>query len=193
VAEAIDPIAASDAPSSDSSPAASNAKKFAPAPPRKTGPPQYNPPAWLPGQPTELAGGPEGFQFEHCDRGRKQVVGFRYRMGRWGSQAAVGDLAPLYDRNQFAGVKERVVAREGYVVGGVQVVAGDLVNAVRVIFVREQTDGSFDKSDNYLSDWIGEPAGATPKALGDGQTRVIGVCGRRGAVLNAIGLVLDKE
>lgn len=177
----------------DNQAAPKNGKKLAPASPRKTGPPQYNPPAWLPGQPTELAGGPEGFQFEHCDRGGKQVVGFRYRLGRWANQAAVADLAPLYDRNQFAQVKERVVAREGYVVGGVQVVSGDLVNAVRIIFVREQTDGALDKTDNYLSDWIGEPGGATPKALGDGQKRVIGVCGRRGAVLNALALVLDKE
>jgi len=169
------------------------ANTFAPAPPRKTGPPQYNVPPWLPGEPTNLAGGPEGFQFEHCDRGRKTVVGFRYRMGRWGNQAAVADLIPVYDRNQFAGVKDRLVAREGYVVGGVQVVSGDLVNAVRVIFVREQDDGALDKSDHYLSDWIGESGEATPKALGDGQSRVIGVCGRRGAVLNALALVLDEE
>src|SRR4029078_13147584 len=93
-----------------------------------------------------------------CDREKDLVTCFRSRMGRWGNQAAVAELAPLYDRQQFAGVKQRAVAREGYVVGGVQGVSGDLVNAVRIIFVREQTDGALDKSDNYLSDWIGEPA-----------------------------------
>ena len=87
---------------------------------------------------------------------------------------------------------EVVVGREGYVVGGVQVVAGDLVNAVRVNFVREESDGSLNKGDHYLSDWIGDPEDKTPKILGDGQRRVIGVCGRNGAVKNALALVLDK-
>jgi hypothetical protein len=170
-----------------------NAKKFFPAPPGKTGPPIYNPPPWLKGQPTALLGGPEGFQFETVNLNRKAVIGFRYRMGRWANQPAVAQLEPLYDAQQFAAVKDKVVAREGYVVGGLQVVSDDLVNAVRIIFVREQTDGELDKTDNYLSAWIGDPGDATPKPLGDGRTRIIGVCGRRGAVLNAVALVLDKE
>jgi len=154
--------------------------------------PVYIPPPDQPGTPTELAGGPEGWQFQVLDRNRRTVVGFRFQMGSWAGQPAVAQFDPLYDRGAPAGRSEVVIGRDGYVVGGLQVVAGDLVNAVRVIFVRQQTDGSLDKRDFYLSDWIGDPGKKPPQVLGDGQTRVIGVCGRHGAVKNAIALILDK-
>jgi hypothetical protein len=139
-----------------------------------------------------LAGGPEGFQFERCDRRRQSVVGFRYRLGSWANQPAVAQLDPIYSR-QLKDTSNAHIARDGYVVGGVQVVSGELVTAVRIIFVRERTDGTLDKTDNYLSDWIGDPGDTSPKPIGDGLTRVIGICGRRGAVLNALALVLDKQ
>jgi hypothetical protein len=154
--------------------------------------PEYVPPRNQPGEPTELAGGPEGWQFQMVDKGRRTVVGFRYRMGSWGQQAAVAQLDPVYDRNPPPGRGDVLIAREGYVVGGLQVVAGDLVNAVRVIFIREESDGSLNKGDHYFSDWIGDPADQTPKVLGDGRRRVIGICGRNGAVKNALALVLDE-
>jgi hypothetical protein len=153
--------------------------------------PEYIPPPTLPGKPTNLVGGPEGWQYEMFDQNRKAAVGFRYKMGGWGGQAAVAQLDPLFNRSEAA--QNVVMARGGYVVGGFQVVAGDLVNAVRIIFVRQGSGGALDKSDFYLSDWIGDPRDESPKILGDGQTRVIGVCGRHGAVINALGLVLDKR
>jgi hypothetical protein len=70
--------------------------------------------------------------------------------------------------------------------------ADDLVRAVRVVFVRQQSDGSLDKTDFYLSDWIGEPADTARRTLGNGTTPVLGVCGRRGALIDAIGLVLAE-
>lgn len=152
--------------------------------------PVYVPPAGQPGTPTELVGGPEGWQFQALSRDRHPVVGFRFRMGQWARTPAVAQLDPLYDR-QLLGKAGVVLANDGYAVGGLHVVAGDLVNAVRIIFVREQSDGSLDKSDFYLSDWIGDPGENQFKVLGDGKTRVIGICGRNGAVKNAIALILD--
>jgi hypothetical protein len=114
-------------------------------------------------------------------------------MGSWAGVPAVAQLDPIYDRNPRPAGGESLLAREGYAVGGLQVVAGDLVNAVRVIFVREGSDGALDKSDSYLSDWIGDPGDKSPTVLGDGKRRVIGICGRNGAVKNAVALVLDDS
>jgi hypothetical protein len=154
--------------------------------------PVYIPPAGQPGTPTELVGGPEGWQFQIVDKERRAVKGFRVRMGSWAGTPAVAQLDPLFVRVPPAKLVHVEVARDGYVVGGLHVVAGELVNAVRIIFVREQSGGSLDKSDHYLSEWIGDPEDKPFKVLGDGQTRVIGVCGRHGAVKNAIALILDK-
>jgi hypothetical protein len=49
-----------------------------------------------------------------------------------------------------------------------------------------------EKGDFYLGDWVGEPDDDF-QVLGDGQTPVIGVCGRHGAVINALALVLDDR
>jgi hypothetical protein len=168
---------------------AATAKQPAP----KQAEPEYKTPANLSGKPTNLVGGPEGWQYEMFDQNRKAVVGFRYKMGGWDGQAAVAQLDPLFNRSEAAQNGNVVMARGGYVVGGVQVVAGDLVNAVRIIFIRQAVGGALDKTDFYLSDWIGDSHDESPKILGDGQTRVIGVCGRHGAVINALGLVLDKR
>jgi hypothetical protein len=162
-----------------------------PSPP-KSKQPVYVPPPGQPGTPTQLVGGPEGWQFQAFDKDRRPVVGFRFRMGRWAGTPAVARFDPLFDRQHPGRPDELAIGREGYVVGGLQVVAGELVNAVRIIFVREQSDGSLDKADFYLSDWIGDPGETRPQILGDGQTRVIGLCGRNGAVKNAIALILDK-
>lgn len=162
------------------------------APRKRSGVPVYEPPPGQPGRHTELAGGPEGWQFQAVDQGRRAVVGFRFRMGSWAREPAVARFDPLYQRDEPPGRDSVVMGHPGYVVGGLQVVAGDLVNAVRITFVRERTNGSLDKSDFYLSDWIGDPGDDKPQVFGDGQTRVIGICGRNGAVKNAIALVLDK-
>jgi hypothetical protein len=66
------------------------------------------------------------------------------------------------------------------------------VRAVRVVFVRQAEDGALDKSDFYMSDWAGTTLDGKPTTIGDGVTRVIGVHGRKGAVINAIGLVQEK-
>jgi len=135
-------------------------------------------------------GGKSGVPFENAVGEGETIVGFRHFMGRWGAQAALIRLDPLVSRDVSVS-PQLVVAKEGYAVGGIQVVADELVEAVRIVFVRQTADG-LDKSDFYYSDWIGTPGSATPRTLGDGATPVVGVCGRRGAVMDAIGLLLAK-
>jgi hypothetical protein len=83
------------------------------------------------------------------------------------------------------------MAREGYVVGGLVVDAKEFVFALKVIFVRQKPDGTIDPKDSYQSDWIGSPSGGPTKTLDAKGAKVIGIHGRRTAVIGAIGLVTE--
>jgi len=141
------------------------------------------------GRPTDLAGGPTGVPFQLVGSG-EAVLGFRYFLGEWAGEQAVAILEPLYRRETAPGLA-CVVAREGYAVGAIDVETGNLVHAVRVVFMRLKPDGQLDPSDSYKSDWIGASADGPAKTLGGDGKKVIGVHGRRGAVLDAVGLVLE--
>jgi len=149
-----------------------------------------------------MVGGPEGNESKKADRNGAPVLGFRYWVVTRRAGQAPEDVFltfnPIFDRESLEGrlqssdpKNNSVVARQGYVLGGVQVVADTQVNAMRMIFVRE-TDGKLDKSDFYMSDWLGTPGEKTPKTLGTGTARVVGICERRQASLRALGLLLSK-
>jgi len=146
-------------------------------------------PGFSRGRPTALAGGPTGVPFQQVGAG-EAVLGFGYFLGQWAGEQAVAILEPLYRREMALG-PNRVFAREGYGVGALDVEAGKLVHAVRVVFMRLKPDGQLDPSDSYKSDWIGASAGGPAKTLGGDGKKVIGLHGRRGAVLDAVGLVLE--
>jgi hypothetical protein len=84
-----------------------------------------------------------------------------------------------------------VMAKDGYVVGGFNVNAAAYINGLQVIFIREKK-GKLDPSDTYTSDWIGIAATGEPKQLAGKGERVIGICGRKGVFMRAIGLVIQK-
>jgi hypothetical protein len=111
-------------------------------------------------------------------------------MGSWAGEPALRSLTPIFDRRRPAGAKA-VVARAGYAVGGMNVHAPKYVSAIQLVFMRVGDDGRLDPSDSYTSDWIGKPAGGPPEKLGGGGRKVIGIKGRRAAVLDAVGLVLE--
>lgn len=141
---------------------------------------------------TELIGGTGGSAFEVVPPNHVPIVGFRFRLGNWGGKSAVAQLDPVNQREAPVRSGSLVIAREGFVVGGIQVDAEDLVQAVRVIFVKRADDGTLDKTNYYFSDWIGQTTGRPVKTVGKGNVPVIGVYGRRGLVIDAIGLVLAE-
>ena len=71
--------------------------------------------------------------------------------------------------------------------------AGRYVNDVRPVFMRVTSDGQLDPTDSYSDEWIGTPIGKPIETLGGDGTRVIGIFGRRAAILDAVGLVLEAE
>ena len=147
------------------------------------------------GRATELAGGSGGAAFESAGSG-DPVLGFDYRTGSWAGQQALAELRPVFNRGAQGApgmLTQQVLAREGYAVGALEVDAGEYVNAVRVVFVRIDAQGRLDPKDSYKSEWIGAPSGRPTRTLGGDGSKIIGVCGRRAAILDAVGLVLEAK
>ncbi len=141
------------------------------------------------GQPgdSELVGGPGGFPFRLAAGAAKPVLGFRYGLGSWAGQPALSLFEPLYGPQPAS--QNVVMARDGYAVGALKVAPTTLVGAVQVVFMRLLPDGRLDPRDSYTAAWIGRPSDLPAKVLGGSSQPVIGVHGRRGAVIDAIGLV----
>jgi hypothetical protein len=161
------------------------AKGFAPAPARTPAAPPV-------GEDQNPIGGSGGFAFRSASPDAQPVVGFRYVTGSWAGKTALSRLDPLFASDMPARGGTSVAAKPGYVVGGLELDTSDFVHAVRVVFVRQDPGGGLDPADNYTSDWLGTPAGNAPQKLSGGTNPVIGVHGRRGAVIDALGLVVGK-
>jgi hypothetical protein len=145
---------------------------------------------------TEVVGGRGGGEQDFCDPAGRPLLGVAYAIDeQWDSNGPViGGLQPVFDSDgpavDWRGLQLTVVAgREGYVVGGLLVDAGEYVNAIKVIFVRRNGE-VLDLHDSYESDWLGKPRADEPRKLaGDGQN-VIGLHCKQGLVLDGLGLVV---
>ncbi|QDT43654.1 hypothetical protein Pan241w_37560 [Gimesia alba] len=150
-------------------------------------PPQ---PASNKGNDSKLIGNPQGgFPFRTVNGEGKTLLGFQYAMGSWAGEPAVRSLTPIYDR--VPGSDSVIVAKEGYAVGGLKVDAPKYVSAVQIIFQRIKPDDQLDPDDSYNSEWIGKPSQKeVPTVTGNGK-KAIGIQGRRGAIIDALGLVFE--
>lgn len=158
---------------------------------RARGPAEPSPADDGPGD-TELAGGTEGWAFRAEDESGRLLVGIRYGLGGWDGEQTVGVLEAVFDRNDPAGGgrrQESAVAREGYAVGAVKVDAKRFVNAMQIVFMRVKPDGRLDPDDSYTTEWIGFPTGRPTQTLGGSGAPIVGIHGRHGAILNALGLI----
>ena len=138
---------------------------------------------------TGLVGGSGGFEFRFVGQAGEPLLGLHCRTSHWQNQQAVGLIRARFDRNGPK-LSSITMAKPGYAVGGMNVDAGEFVRALEVVFMRIQPDGSLDPADRYTT-WIGAPSGQPTKPLGGTGAPVIGIYGRRGAVLDAVGLVMQ--
>ena len=145
------------------------------------------------GRDTEVAGGKGGSPFRSGSKAKEPVIGFAWSSGSWAGQKLIGRLEPMFTRDVPRGLQSSVVAREGYAVGGISVEGDDFVRAIQVVFVKTTAGGKLDPSDSYTSEWIGHPAGKNVTAIDSRGTKVIGIQGRKAAILDAVGLVLSDE
>lgn len=142
---------------------------------------------------TEMVGAPGGFDFASTHPDNEPVIGFRSTFGSWAGKQWIGRLEPLYGGEPPDPSWQTVTAKPGYVVAGLLVDTPEFVNAYAVIFQRMTPQGTLDPDDSYISDWIGPKSETPEKAVsGDGK-KVLGIHGRAGAILNAVGLVIEFE
>ena len=138
---------------------------------------------------TAMAGGTEGWEFRTEGSAGQLLVGIRYRLGGWAGEKTVGPLEAVFDRHASADRQQAAIAREGFAVGAVNVDAKRFVNALQLVFMRVKSDGRLDPTDSYTTEWIGLPTGRPTQTLGGSGAPIIGIYGRHGAILNALGLV----
>lgn len=168
-----------------SQPGTPTAKPNPPIPSTKA-PPASN------GNDSQLIGNPEGgFPFRMVNPQGETLLGFKYSMGSWAGEPAIRDLRPLYDRSPAPDRNTAIVAKEGYAVGVLKVDAPKYVSAVQIIFQRIKPDGQLDPTDAYTSEWIGTPSEKTVPAVDGAGKKAIGIHGRRGAIIDALGLVFE--
>jgi hypothetical protein len=81
-----------------------------------------------------------------------------------------------------------VLAKDGYAVGGIVAKGGRRLDGFRLVFMRVQGD-RLDPADHYESEWLGFPGGGPETLLGGDGRPVVGLHGRSGADIDAIGLI----
>ncbi len=139
-----------------------------------------------------MIGAAGGFDFVRSHREGKPVLAFRSVSGNWAGKSRIGRLEPLYEDEPDLPNFTTIRAKPGYAVGGLLIDAPEFVSAYAVVFYAMNTDGTLDPEDQYTSEWVGIRSKEPEKSLrGDGR-RVIGIHGRAGAILNAVGLIYDE-
>lgn len=156
------------------------------------------------GRQSETIGGQGGAAFLKVRPGQA-MVGLAWTMGTWAGRTPIGRIEPLFDRAAPAGRSssipgpgrsatslQRVLAKDGYAIGGLTVDADQYVDAVQPIFMKLRPDGKLDPADRYQGPWLGEPRGKNPRTIDGNGVKVIGIHGRGTAVLDAVGLVFEQ-
>ena len=143
---------------------------------------------------TAMVGGNGGMPYVRIDREKRPVIGFVIRIGSWSGHATIGHCDPMYAEPTDSLPDDATIclAKEGYAVGGIVVNKRDGADGLQIIFMK-MTDSGVDVNDSYLSPWFGYSAGANRAQLtGHGQ-RVIGIFGRQGMNMDAIGLLIQSS
>lgn len=131
------------------------------------------------------------------------LVGFEFTENHSGGMADVRSLRPYFltregivpgkDRGELPKVTSKVMARNGYAVGGVLTWHNQWrIVGIQVVFMKiDARTGRLDPSaaNSYKSKWFGSNPRSKPLLLGGDGRPVIGVFGRTGADADSIGLV----
>lgn len=143
---------------------------------------------------TDLVGVPGGFDFVRTHRERRPIRGFRSAMGSWAGNSWISRFEPVFTDEPAIPGLTTTAAKEGYVVRRLLIEAPEFVSAYAVEFVRQNADGTLDPDDHYTSEWVGRRVeGTETQTLGGDGRLILGAYGRAGAVLNAVGLIVESD
>ena len=175
---------------------------------RRERPPSFPSPAGPPGPPapgippggntqagsyvlTETVGGKSGVVFRQVDSQGRPVIGVQFVLRSWEGKKYVGQLTPMFERSG-ATRPNTIFAKEGYALGAIQVWASKFVDGIKLVFMKLNDDTGLQLSDSYEADTIGSATASTAKVITSDGRIIVGFHGRRGAVMDAIGLAVRK-
>jgi hypothetical protein len=82
------------------------------------------------------------------------------------------------------GVRERVIAKEGYAIGGAAIKAGMGIDGVQLTFMEIGTDG-LNPNKTYLSKWLGGYGGSDAQMFVNDGRPIVGIAGMRSSNPNS--------
>jgi len=127
------------------------------------------------------------------------LIGFEYTTSTfYGGHLTIKSLRPILRSRDGESVGDwhgvphgkvrREKAKNGYVVAGVVAKSGHRVDGMRLIFMRVE-NGELIPGDTYRSEWIGGRGGGAETLYAADGCPIVGVYGRRGHDLDAIGFI----
>jgi hypothetical protein len=157
-------------------------------------------PEGLAAVPESFFGGNQG-RFADVGPPGSLLVGVRVSYKLWLGGPKIHSVVPLYrsggklvEGQLYGGVngpETTAVARPGYAVGALRTHTGLGVDGFALLFMRVKGD-RLDPSDAYASPWLGDVNGGSPRdVLNDGRP-VVGLQGRSGENVKALGLIVVK-
>ena len=144
-------------------------------------------------------GGTRGGRFEVIPDESSVLVGFMYTASRhYVGHLTIKAIRPIFrgrhgeSIGEWCGVPRgkvrRVEAEDGYVVAGLVAKSGNRVDGIRLIYMRVK-NGRLNPDDTYRSEWIGGRRGNPETLCAANGHPLIGIYGRKGADLDAIGFI----
>jgi hypothetical protein len=141
------------------------------------------------GKPTSFVGDQNGGGLRQLADTRAMMFGVDYRLGSFGEKC-IAELLPVFRRDSPSKLEGRLVAREAYAVGAVNVMSQTYVNALQLVYMRIRPGKGLNPDDSYTSDWIGY-GGAPTSVSGDG-VRIVGiVTEKQWDLVSALALVAE--
>ena len=148
---------------------------------------------------SDTVGGQRGGPFEVTSEEPSVLIGFEYTASRhYAGHFTIKAVRPIFratsgeSLGDWCGVPRgkarRVCAQDGYAVAGIVAKYGNRVDGMRLIYMRVK-DGRLNPDDTYRSEWIGGRRGSPETLCAANGHPVIGIYGRKGADLGALGFL----
>jgi len=147
---------------------------------------------------TAIFGGRGGGRFRDHGGADARLVGLQTTTINWAGHIIIRSVQPLYriggeiEKGAVHGLQNgrpiSVLAKPGYAVGGLLVRTGHRVDGFAIVFMRVDQDRLV-PADSYVGPWQGGQGGGGHRLLGGAGLNIVGISGRKGCDVDAIGLI----